>query len=160
MAVDTAKVVARRELHFQSIQDILDDAEAVQAAPKIETLGNWSAGQIFKHLANTFDMSIDGAEVQAPLWMRIMARMMKKRAITKPMSPGFKLPQNMAQQVVAPESTTTEEAVAALRTAVARLQGESKREPHPAFGSLTREEWDQLHLRHSEMHLSFLVPGE
>lgn len=27
-----------------------------------------------------------------------MARMMKKRAITKPMSPGFKLPQNMAKQ--------------------------------------------------------------
>ena len=57
MAVDTAKVVARRELHFQSIQDILDDVEAVQAAPQIETLGNWSAGQIFKHLANTIDMS-------------------------------------------------------------------------------------------------------
>ena len=69
--------------------------------------------EIRAHLANTFDMSIDGAEVQAPLWMRIMARMMKKRAITKPMSPGFKLPQNMTQQVIAPESTTTEEAVPA-----------------------------------------------
>jgi len=41
---------------------------------------------------------------------------------------------------------------------VARLQATTKRYPSPAFGPLTLEEWDQLHLRHAELHLSFFVP--
>ncbi len=29
---------------------------------------------------------------------------------------------------------------------------------HPAFGKMNHDEWTKLHLRHSEMHLSFAVP--
>jgi hypothetical protein len=30
----------------------------------------------------------------------------------------------------------------------------------PAFGALTHEQWVQLHLRHAELHLSFVVPND
>ncbi len=39
-----------------------------------------------------------------------------------------------------------------------RLNREPQRYPSPVFGKMTKEEWDQLHLRHAEMHLSFYVP--
>jgi hypothetical protein len=45
-----------------------------------------------------------------------------------------------------------------LRAAIDRLNREPKRAPSPVFGKMTREEWDQLHLRHAELHLSFFVP--
>ncbi len=45
-----------------------------------------------------------------------------------------------------------------LRQAIHRLQTEEKRAPNPVLGKLTREEWDRLHCRHAELHLSFLVP--
>ncbi|MFN5799079.1 MAG: DUF1569 domain-containing protein [Planctomyces sp.] len=32
------------------------------------------------------------------------------------------------------------------------------RAPHPGFGRMTHQEWLLLHLRHSEMHLSFAIP--
>jgi hypothetical protein len=29
---------------------------------------------------------------------------------------------------------------------------------HPLFGWFTPEQWEQYHLRHAELHLSFLLP--
>jgi len=31
---------------------------------------------------------------------------------------------------------------------------------HPLFGKLSREEWNRFHLRHAELHMSFLVQAE
>jgi hypothetical protein len=30
--------------------------------------------------------------------------------------------------------------------------------PNPVFGAMTPEDWKRLHLRHAELHLSFVVP--
>ena len=84
--------------------------------------------------------------------------LMKQRIISRPMSPGFKLPGRAEKELVAPP-TPLEEAVQNLRQALGRLKAESHREPHPAFGPFTRDEWEQLHCRHCELHLSFLVPS-
>ena len=53
---------------------------------------------------------------------------------------------------------STQDGLDQLRTQIERLNREAKRAPSPVFGKMTREEWDQLHLRHAEMHLSFYVP--
>ncbi len=42
--------------------------------------------------------------------------------------------------------------------AVARIQLDTERSRHPVFGELSLDEWDSLHLRHAELHMSFLVP--
>jgi hypothetical protein len=36
------------------------------------------------------------------------------------------------------------------------LKTEPQRHPSPFFGTLTNEEWDALHCRHAELHLSFI----
>jgi hypothetical protein len=31
---------------------------------------------------------------------------------------------------------------------------------YPVFGKLTPEEWHQFHLRHAELHMSFVLPKQ
>jgi hypothetical protein len=156
MPVDTAKVKDRRKVEYKSLQDVLADAERLNKGP-IKTLGNWSPGQVYSHLAKAMNDSIDGSDVKVSWFMRLIARSMKKKILSGPMSPGFKLPAD-AQRVLVPGPTSTEDGLAALRAAIARLQTESKRAPSPAFGPMTREEWDKLHLNHAALHMSFLSP--
>ena len=158
MAVATAKVSNRRKLHFNLIEDILDDVERLNQS-KFKTLGNWSGGQILKHLSIVMNGSIDGAPMRLSWPLRLLGRMLKRRVLTKGMSPGFQLKGKAADALV-PPATTWEEGLEMFRRAVHRLQTETKREPSPFLGPMTREEWDQLHCRHSELHLSFLVPAD
>ena len=46
MAIATKNVQGRRELHFQSLEDIVADAERLVASPTTKTLGNWPLGQL------------------------------------------------------------------------------------------------------------------
>jgi hypothetical protein len=50
MPVNTAKVDGRRKLDYASLEEVLADADRLSSGP-VKVLGNWSAGQIFKHLA-------------------------------------------------------------------------------------------------------------
>ena len=156
MAIDTSTVKDRRTITFCSLQDVLADAERMSAG-NVKALGNWSAGQIFRHLAKVMDDSIDGSNFKVAWFIRFLSPMLKKRMLRGPMPPGFKLP-DAAAAVLVPEPTSTEEGLAALRAAIARLERDPRRAPNPVFGVLTNEEWTQLHLLHSALHLSFLVP--
>lgn len=156
MAVKTAKVTGRRQLHFETYQDVLDDVHHLAAAPHRQ-LGNWSLGEICQHLAKAMRVSTDGAPGRAPWYLRMVGPLLKNRIINNPMSPGFTLPPAMAGTFL-PDCAETEAGVSELEQAVARMNDASGRHPHPVFGTLSREEWDKLHMRHCEMHLSFIVP--
>jgi hypothetical protein len=157
MSVDTAKVTGRRKLNYTSLDDILADAERLNSGP-VQTLGNWTPGQIYKHLATAFNGSIDGFPDAFPWYLRFMAKLFKKRILAGEMPPGFKLPPEFAKAVL-PEPTAADVGLAELRAAVARLKQESRRAKHPVFGEITREEWDRIHFMHANLHMSFLVPG-
>lgn len=157
MLVNTAKVQGRRKLDFASFEEVLTDAQQMSSSP-VKALGNWSAGQIYMHLALVYSGSIDGLPMAFPWHFRFMARLFKKKLISGTMPPGFKL-RPEAAKTMAPGPTSTEEGLAALRAAVSRLQRESHRIKHPLFGDISREEWDKLHLKHASLHMSFLVPG-
>ena len=157
MPVDTAKVENRRKLKFENIEDILADVEHLNQG-KFKTLGNWSGGQILKHLTIVMNGSIDGMPASFPWILRkLLGPPMKKRVLAKGMTPGFQLPARAAKNLV-PSETSWEEGVKGIRAAIRRLQTESKREPHIFFGAMTRDEWNRLHCHHASMHLSFLVP--
>jgi hypothetical protein len=156
MSVDTTKAQGRRTLRFQSLDDVLADADRLADAP-VRSLGNWSLGQICKHLAESMNQSIDGFEFQASLPVRMVARLIKGRYLKRGFTPGFKLPRRAVRLL--PPPIDTQEGLAALRAGVERLKRETRRSANPVFGPLTAEEWNQLHLRHSELHLSFIVPA-
>jgi hypothetical protein len=88
----------------------------------------------------------------------VAARPLRKRFFTKGLKPGFRLPAREDARVW-PSNGDARGALDELRAMVHRFETEPKRGTHPAFGTLTDEEWVQFHLRHSEMHMSFLTPG-
>jgi Protein of unknown function (DUF1569) len=67
------------------------------------------------------------------------------------MPAGFKPPSEGAK-ALAPGPTSTEEGLAELHAAVARLERESHRAKHPVFGDLSKEQWNQIHLTSSALH--------
>jgi hypothetical protein len=154
--VDTKGVTGRRNLHFRDVDEVLADAEKLSAGG-YRRLGNWSLGQMTKHLAGAMNIGLNGAPFRAPLVLRFVAKnFLKKRALRK-CTPGFRVPTKIARHVV-PDETSDAEGLDALREATRRWKTETQRYPQPFFGSLTPDEWNQLVLRHAEMHMSFLVP--
>ena len=152
--IKTARVQGRRQLHFNSLAEMLADAEQLAAAKQVEGLGNWTLGQAFDHLAISMNLSIDGAKARVPLPLRLLGPLIKKRILKRTMSAGFNTfrPYDPKPEVVPAEG------VARMKAAIARLADNPHREPHIIFGRLSREEYDQLHLRHAELHLSFFRP--
>jgi hypothetical protein len=156
MPVDTGKVRDRRKVSFTTLQDILTDAERLSGGP-IKTLGNRSPGQIFSHLARAMNESIDGSSVKVAWYIRLLVGLMRKKMLAGPMPPGFKLPPD-AEKALWPGPTSTQEGLTALKQAIARLERDPHRAPSPVFGPMTKDEWNQLHLNHAALHLSFLAP--
>ena len=152
MTVNTKKVTGRRTVRYESYDDLLRDAERIGSNPNVTTLGNWSPGQIFQHLAGSIESSIDGTGFKLPWPMRVVFSLLMKRKFLHGVLPaGFKAPSNFQ-----PQPIDTALALDNLRKAIDRMNSESKREMHPAFGNITREEWDLFNLRHCELHMSFI----
>ncbi len=158
MTIDTKKVEGRRELHFETLDEILADAEMLVAAEDVQTLGNWTLGQILYHLAVGQNMSLDGDDYRPPWLIRVVAPYMKKGILNGKMSPGFQLPRVLHKKLIAQPTLTPAEGLEALRKSTERVKSETPQPRNPVFGKMTPAEWVQLHLRHAELHLSFAVP--
>lgn len=148
----------RRELRFDSLDEVWADAETL-ANGKHRTVGNWSLAQILTHLQITFDASFDGFGFQSNWLLRkILSLLFKKRFLTKSMPASFKLPKS-ASSLVPDADVDLRESLERFQKAVGRLKSNEPTAPHPALGKLTPTEWNALHLRHSELHLSFVLPA-
>jgi hypothetical protein len=154
--VNTAKVAGRRLLKFDTLDDILADVERL-AQDKVRAIGNWSPGQNLTHLAIIMNGCMGGIPYKAPFYLRAVAWFLKNNFVKNPMPAGFDLPKAAAALLV-PGETSWEDGVQTIRVAIARMKTEPQRHPHPVLGALTRAQWDQLHCRHCELHLSFLIP--
>jgi hypothetical protein len=158
--MDTQPSQQRRKLHFSSMDDITRDAEGLAEAErkgKLRQLGKWTLGQASGHLAAWINYGFDGTPAKVPLIIRLFARPMRKRFIYKPMHPGGRLPK-IPNGTLATEILPTDEGLSRLRLACNRLKTDVPKIPNSVFGHLNPDEWRNLHMRHAELHLSFLVP--
>lgn len=155
----TAAAIQRRTIRYNSLAEILDDAERL-ASGKFRTLGNWSFGQILEHMARSMNCSIDGFGFQAPWFARkLIAPFVKNSFMTKTMRAGFKLPES-GKALIPPSPVSVETGLEHLRQAFRRFDRELRRAPHPLFGPLASQEWVSIHQRHAELHMSFVVLDE
>ena len=155
MGIDTKQVANRRKVSYQSLAELEAGAERL-AASGVRPLGNWSAGQVFQHLAKSMNSSIDGMPGTFPWYVKVAARLFKKRFIRGPMPAGLIVPKDLAEKVM-PEPISTEQGLANLCAAIGRLDRESKRARSPIFGAMSKEEWNTMHLSHANLHMSFLT---
>jgi len=148
----------RRELHFKSLDDITADVGKLAMAErdkKLRQLGNWTLGQMCGHLAGWIDYGFDGTPVKFPWLVKMLARPQRKKYIFNPMKPGGRLPR-VAGGTLATDPISTEDGIQRLKRACARLKSQIPARKHFIFGQLKHEEWKNIHMRHAELHLSFL----
>jgi len=156
--IDTRQVARRRTLHFESLNEVMADVEKLAAAQeqgKLRCLGNWSPGQNLGHLASWVDYSYDGVPFKVPFIAKIVMRPMKNRFLHKPMRPGSRIPK-LPGGTAGIDPLSFEEGLTRFRKNFTRLKSEAPQRPHVVFGNLTHEEWICQHLRHAELHLSFM----
>lgn len=157
MAVATRKVRGRRQLRFESLDELAAEVDRLAAGP-VRCLGNWSFGQICRHLAMVMNQSIDGVPFRAPFPLGLIAPLFKSWFLNRGFPAGGRFP-TKAKQYLEPGAVDDAAGVSELRAAIARQNRETARQPSPFFGAMTLEDWTKLHLRHAELHLSFVVPA-
>ena len=158
--INTARVTDRRELHFDSLAEIMADVEYLDSGDPPRTIGNWTPAQGVQHVTKIMNYSMDGFPVsKVGLSMRVLGRLMRKSALTKPLRAGYMFPRNF--KFLAPDPHLSwEEAVDDLRAAIQRCGSKRMAMPSPILGSLTHEQWEQFHCRHAELHFSFIRPAD
>lgn len=159
--VDTGKVKNRRQLRFHTIGDLLADVERIvesDRAGRLSQTGNWSAGQIFGHLATWMNYAYEGYPIRPPWFIRFLLRMKKKKFLRDGMPAGVRIP-GAPGGTFGTEALSTDEGAGRLREALQRLEsGEPVKFDSPAWGPMTNAERIGINLRHAELHLSFLDP--
>jgi hypothetical protein len=151
----------RRHLRLESIDDAIAEAERLAAAERegrIERAGNWTVGQTLGHLSTWTNFAFDGypRSVRAPLFVRAILRMMRKRILTHGMMSGVRI-RGVEGGTLGLERLHPDEGLCRYRAAMQRLRDHAPTLTNPVFGRLTHEQWKQLNLRHSDLHMSFLT---
>ena len=160
MATVSEAKPTRRTLHFTSIEQVIAEVQKLADADSKGTLrctGNWTFGQNLDHLATWVDYAYDGAPIKIPFFIRWAMKPMKNRMLNQPMKPGARIPW-VPGGTLAIDVVSTPDGLAHFQKAFARLTQEVPTQPNPLLGPLTHAEWTSLHLRHAELHLSFLRP--
>ncbi len=160
--MDTAKVQDRRSLRFNSIDELLAEIDRIVAADKggrLRCSGNWTAGQIFGHLAGWIEYAYEGYPMKVPWFIRMLIRRKRDTYLREGMPAGVRIPRAEGG-TYSTQAYPTEEGASRLRKALRRLKNrEPARYDSPAFGRMSDDERIALNLRHAELHLSFLHPG-
>ena len=152
--IDTKKVTDRRRLSFTSLDHIQADIEALNGSA-IRTTGNWTAAQIVQNVTDVITLSVDGFGFKFGWPLRVLGRLLRAKALTKPMRPGFSVPRAM-RRTFPSDQLPLDQALESLRQAISRAKSERMTAVSPILGPLTHEQWEQLHCRHAEMHFSFM----
>lgn len=161
--IDTSKVTDRRPVRFSELAAALADAERcviAEQSGRLRRSGNWSVGKTLGHLAYWIDGAFDGYENRPPWILRVIGPWFKNRVI-RPREGlpkgGMRLP-GVVGGTYGVQEYAPQEGLRRFDAAVRRLQSRCPEKPNPVFGRMTHDEWQALHCRHAELHLSFLHP--
>jgi hypothetical protein len=166
--IDTGRVRRRRWVRLQTVEDLVTEVERVTAAAsagKVRPLGNWSAAQVLWHIGKLIELSFDGFSWRyrrGPQWITSPFRFLAWRWLIRlAFRPGFQNPPEAAA-LEPPATISLEEAAAYLRRQIERIRsGEPMVQEAAVEGPYSHSQWMYIHLRHAELHLSFLaIEGE
>jgi hypothetical protein len=151
----------RRTLTFDTIDDVMEDINRIQAAQESGTLavcGQWTAGEILTHLSAWIEYGYEGYPMEPAPWIvRQGMKLFLMRILKNGMEPGVKIP-GVEGGTTGQIKVATETACQRYLVALNRLaSSEPVKYPSPAFGDLSQEKRVKLNLRHAELHLSFIT---
>lgn len=160
MAAKTPANSDHRKLHFESLDELLRELDALDQAyaqQRLQTTGTWTPAQILSHLAAWIEYGYTGYPVATPPWiLRVILKMMLKRYLRSGMPRGIRIP-GVKEGTTGQDDAPFEAASQRLRTACLRLMnGEPCPHDSPAFGAMSHEDRIRLNLRHAELHLGYI----
>jgi hypothetical protein len=166
-AINTGRVRNRRPVHLQTVDDLGAEVERLAAAVvagRARPLGNWSPAQVVWHIGKLIELSFDGFPwryQRGPQWMVRLIRLLAWRWLVRlAFRPGFINPPEAAP-LEPPPTVSWEEAAAYLHRQIERIRrGKQMTQEAAVEGPYTHEQWVYIHLRHAELHLSFLAIQE
>ena len=148
-----------RELHFDDLNAAAEETRLLLKRGYNRS-GNWSLGQICRHLTLVQDPSVDGY----PKWMSLFAFLrpvMRRMLLPKVLSGDSPRGIRTASMFVPPAELDDVREVEAFAASVARFYAHlGVYAPHPAFGRLPREQIEEIHTAHAAHHLRFLRPRD
>ncbi|MEO1529092.1 MAG: DUF1569 domain-containing protein [Planctomycetota bacterium] len=155
MTIEEAK---RRTLRLADLESAVEEVERVLASG-YERRGNWSLGQICRHLRLTQDASIDGY----PRWMSLFApvRPLFRVLLLPRLLDGNSMAGLPTVSIYVP-SEDSEDAIEVdeYKRSVKRFwEHKGTFHPHPGFGIRERDSLDRFHAAHAAHHLGFLKPS-
>jgi hypothetical protein len=156
--MNNPKQVQHRRLRFNSVNECLAEVRAIIAAQhtgKLRCTGNWTAGQVFNHLATWINYGYEGFPLKAPWFVRLIVRRKLKSYIRDGMPRGVHIPR-VPNGTTGTEDMPVDAAADKFRNALHRLQTEPAKFDSPAFGKLTEEQRIAINLRHAELHMGYL----
>jgi Protein of unknown function (DUF1569) len=146
----------RRHLDFKTWPDLLADVDHLRQA-HYDRAGNWDLSQTLDHIGEGLRTALHGNEHRGP-WIvrRVVGPLILKRILSqRRMKAGIKVPQWWLPGPSHDESAAVDQ----FRSEVGAFQGLATAPfPHPFFGQLTKQQWNDLVLVHAGHHLSFLIP--
>ncbi|MCC9642796.1 DUF1569 domain-containing protein [Rhodopirellula sp. JC740] len=146
-----------RTLQFAHLRDAVVDARSLLETG-YEPMGNWTLGQICHHLKLVQDPSVHGY----PGWMSLFAFLrpaMRRWLLPKIRRPDSPRGIRTAGMFVPPQDVDDDQAIEAFAESVEQfLSHPGDYSPHPAFGRLSRSEFEEIHRLHAAHHLRFLRP--
>lgn len=147
-------IPTRRDLQFSTFDQVAADVTELETLG-YKRCGNWTLGQICDHLSVFLRGSLDGFSWKIPWIFRVtIGRYFLRRILRqKKMAVGIRVP-----KVFLPgEPAGDAESVKSFLQLLQRYQDHTgPMAPSPLAGTLSPQEWDQLHLIHAAHHLSFL----
>lgn len=151
------KRAPRREVRFGSLGDLgaeLDRLERVHSEGKLSYSGNYTPGQALHHLARWAERYTTGdLPTDLPLPIKIFGRVLGGRLLNKGFPAGLAGPTGQRQ----PEPDVSfEDGLAYLRAQTSLIEASDLAHKNPMYGRMTHDDVVKLHLRHAELHLSFL----
>lgn len=160
MFVVNTKTPPRRVLSFRSVDDALAEVAKLKTAHDagaLRTTGNWSPGRNFGHIAGWINFGYEGYPPgRPPFFVRWIIKVFKKKFLLAPAKPGFNLP-GIDGGTFARDEMDFGTGYDRLVAAFTRMKSTPPTHDSPAFGPLSHEEFQSLHLRHAELHLGFLT---
>ncbi len=147
----------RRDLAFSEYGDIAREIEALHRNGYRKG-GNWSLGQICRHLSFYYRGSLEGFAFRFPWILRATVGRLALRSALSPKRQRAGTP--TAPPSVFSAEPDDEPGVREALDLLTRLgTNTAPMKPSGFYGDLTNEQWKALHLSHSAHHLGFLQPA-
>jgi hypothetical protein len=163
-SAEAARGQARRELKFDQLEEIYQDAERLLEGG-YASVGDWNLAQVCGHVQQWMSFPMDGFPkpgfpINGMMW--VMKILVGRSMLKKVLAEGKMKAKAPTMPSTVP-SADGDDAVAVqrLRETVERLIGwKDDYYASPLFGPMDRETVVRLQLIHAAHHLSFLIPNE